>query len=124
MRISLALLLMCAFSATVHAECVRWKPTPRPPNAPPEFDGPGSFGKLQDTVTLDCLKYVGSIQKNGAEHVLIKDETGIVHTLQLGSYMGENSGVIVRIDRDAIYLKQLVKRNGELGELIIKFPKE
>ncbi len=117
------LFLACVLSSAAQAECVRWKPAPRPANAAPEFDGPGSFGPLQDTVTLDCLTYVGSIQKDGVEHVLIRDERGTVHTLRRGSYMGENSGVIERIDADAIYIRQLLSRGGKVEERIVRFPK-
>ena len=89
----------------------------------PDFDGPGSFGELHGTVTLDCLKYVGSNQKNGIELVLIKDERGKVHVLRRGSYMGENAGVISRIDPDAIYINQIIDRNGQWEEVIVRFPK-
>jgi len=120
----LALAALCFLSVGVDAECVRWKkPPPRSPSIPPDIDGPGSFGELQDTVTLDCLKYVGSIQKKGAEHVLIKDERGKVHVLGRRSYMGENSGVISRIDAEFIYISQLVKRNDQWEEVVVKFPK-
>ncbi len=70
-----------------------------------------------------CLSYVGSLEKNGVEHVLIKDETGTVHQLQLGSYMGENNGVIMKIDSTAIQIKQLIKRNGRLQEIDVIFTK-
>lgn len=120
---ALFLILISAFSMAAHAECVRWKPAPRPANAVPDLDGPGSFRQLQDTVTLDCLTYVGSIQKDGVEHVLISDERGTIHTLRRGSYMGENTGIIERIGDDAIYIRQIVRRNGKREELIVRFPK-
>ena len=106
------------------AECVRWKPEPRPGNVAPDLDGPGSFGELQDTVTLDCLKYVGSIQaEKGNEFVFIQDERGKIYRLHRGSYMGENTGIIKKIDAGAIYISQLVSRNGQWEEVIVKFPK-
>ena len=113
----------CVFSTIVGAECVRWKPSPRPLNAVPDFDGPGSFGPLHGTVTLDCLKYVGSIRKSGTERALIKDEKGEVHVLGLGSYIGEHGGVIGRIEPDAIHIKQIVNRNGRWEEVTVKLPK-
>jgi hypothetical protein len=118
-----AIIVFSMLSISAGAECVRWKPLPKLPNAAPEFDGPGSFGKLQDTVTLGCLQYVGSIQKKNVEHVLIKDETGTIHTLRAGDYMGENSGIISKIDQDTIHITQLVKRNGRIEEVAVKFPK-
>jgi Tfp pilus assembly protein PilP len=119
----LALTALCFLFASAAAECVRWKPPQRSPNVAPDLDGPGSFGELQNTVTLDCLKYVGSIEKNGMEHVLIKDERGKVHVLRRGSYMGENHGVISKIDSDGIYINQLIERNGQWEEVIVRFPK-
>jgi hypothetical protein len=37
--------------------------------------------------------------------------------------MGENTGVIVRIDADAIYVEQMVNRNGGWQPLTVSFPK-
>ena len=122
MRFVLMLALLLTFTAPAWAECVRYKPPP-PSNGPPDFDGPGSFGELQDTVTLDCLRYVGSIEKQGDEHVLIKDERGTIHVLRTGSFVGENTGMIKKIDADAIYIEQIVSRNGEWKPIIVKFPK-
>jgi Tfp pilus assembly protein PilP len=70
---------------------------------PGRTDGPGSFGPLHATVTLDCLTYVGSVSRDGREWVLIRDERGVVHRLTLGGYMGP--GVITRIDAEFIYLE-------------------
>lgn len=103
---------------------MRWKPAPPAQNAAPQFDGPGSFGELHETVTLDCLAYAGSISRDGIEHVLIRDETGRIHVLKPGSYMGENSGVIARIDADVIHIRQLLKRNGRVEEVSVRFPKQ
>lgn len=94
----LPLLLLCALVGAAQAECRRIVPKP-------DFnqtDGPGSFGRLHGTVTLDCLRYVGSVSINGVEWVLIRDERGEVHRLRPGDYMGP--GVIGRIDAEAIYL--------------------
>jgi hypothetical protein len=105
----------------VAAECVRYQPPP--PGTPPGLDGHGSFGELQDTVTLDCLKYVGSSIKHGVEFVQIRDELGKIHQLKVGSYMGENTGLIVKIDSEAIYLRQMVKRGEDWEPLDVKFLK-
>ena len=112
---------ICAYSCTVAAKCVRYKP-PRE-GTPPVFDGPGSWGPLQDTVTLDCLRYVGSVERKGKEQVLIRDERGRIYELKLGSFMGENTGRIVKIDAGTIYVEQLVRRGDEWQSVIVKFPK-
>ena len=117
-------LTICAallFASVASAECVRYQ---RPlPGAPIDPDGPGSWGELQDTVTLDCLKYVGSTMRQGKEIVLIRDERGKVYELRVGDFMGENTGRIVKIDATTIYLLQLVLRNGEWEKLMVTFPK-
>ncbi|WP_162252903.1 pilus assembly protein PilP [Rhizobacter sp. Root1238] len=100
--------------------CVRFQ---RQPNEPAQLDGPGSFGALQDTVTLDCLRFVGSVTQRGREVVLIQDERGTVHHLSLGDYMGENTGKIVKIDKRVIVLRQVVERNGEWVEQFVEFPR-
>ena len=79
-------------------------------------DGPGAFGELQDTLTLGCLKYVGSVQKTGKEHLLIEDDKGKVHVLGIGHYMGENSGMIAKIDAVYIYVRQIVNRHPDWNE--------
>lgn len=76
-------IVTCALSYTVAAECVRYVPPPE--GMPADFDGAGSWGELQDTVTLDCLRYVGSFEREGIEHVRIQDERGKIHESQLGS---------------------------------------
>ncbi len=113
---------MSVFTAVAHGACVRYDAAAKPLNIP-EFDGPGSFGELQDTVTLDCLTYVGSIQKGEKEYVLIKDERGVVHQLTVGDYMGENTGMIMKFSHDVIYIEQTIRRNGKLESVTIKWAK-
>jgi hypothetical protein len=116
---ALALLLACALPLAAAAECRRI-----PTGQGQDLDGPGSFGALDGTVTLDCLKYVGSIEQNGAEYVLIRDERDTVHRLRIGDRMGENGGVISRIDKDAIYVNQYIKRDGKWEETVVRFSKK
>jgi hypothetical protein len=115
--------LMQIASTVASAKCERLKLPTRLPNTAPSLDGPVAFGPLQDTVTLDCLTYVGSKQINGKEHVQIRDERGTVHLLQRGGFMGENTGMITSIDKDNIYVKQVVNKKGEWVEETIIFPK-
>ena len=118
------ILVACFFTTTSNAECVRLKPDLKPKNTAPDYDGPGSFGELHNTVTLGCLKYVGSIKRKGQEHVLIKDDKGKIHLLKLGSYMGENGGIIKKIDRDSIYIEQIIYKNGNWKAIVVVFPKK
>lgn len=122
-KAELALLAILALlaSASCQAECVRWT---RDPNAVPTFDGPGSWGKLQDTVTLDCLSYTGSVTRSGVEHVLIRDERGDIHVLKIGDFMGEHTGRITRIDERYIYIEQHIKLEaGGAREVTVRFHK-
>jgi hypothetical protein len=102
------------------ADCVRWK---KDLNAPPGLDGPGSFGPLQDTVTLDCLSYVRSIPKRGKEYVVIADERGATYELSVGDYMGEHTGLIRKIDGHFIHLEQMVPKGSDWVKTMVKFPK-
>lgn len=115
-----SIVLVCMVAMDANAACVRYH---KPTDAPPGFDGPGSFGALQDTVTLECLKYVGTIRNSGLEQALIQDELGQMYTLNIGSYMGENTGVIVRIEDDAIYIKQAIRLGDKWQESIVKLGK-
>ena len=103
------LVALLAIQATDTSACTRRPKYERSPNDPPTlYHGPGTYGELDRTVTLDCLSYVGSVEKDGREHVLIQDERGKIHKLTIGSAMGWNRSFIIRIDSDFIYLKQLV----------------
>ncbi len=115
----LLLLSMVFVLATAgNAECIRFK-TQREPLV---FDGPGSWGPLHNTLTLDCLQYVGSIYRDGVEQVLIKDERGGIYRMKIGDFMGEKTGRIVKIDDQYIYVEQY-RDNGDL-ERTVKFNKE
>ena len=115
-------LILAFFASTIaHAECFR---TRLEAKSPPGFDGPGSWGKLHNTVTLDCLHYVGSLSMNGVVEVLIRDETGVVHRLKVGDFMGENTGRITRIEDDRIYIEQTVRANGGTRSVLVTMDKD
>lgn len=114
------LLLVVGFSA--NAECIRWQPDANK-NITPQFDGPGSWGALHETVTLDCLKYIGSIKDDSKVVMLVKDEKGVIHHLRMGDFMGENSGKIVGITETTIIVDQVVRVNGEWEVRRVNFPK-
>jgi len=109
-RSCVALLALYLLTGLAYGECRRLPVKPDPT----QTDGPGSFGSLHGTVTLDCLRYVGSVNARGVEWVLIQDERGEVHRLRPGDYMGP--GVISAVDAEFIYLD--VPPSG-----VIKFPK-
>ena len=100
--------------------CVR---TPAGTSKPPVFDGPGSFGRLQDTVTLDCLAYIGSIGNDKTLQALVRDDRGEIHRLRVGDYMGENSGVIRRIEEGAITVEQVMMNGTQAGTRLVRLPR-
>lgn len=114
------LLLVVGFSA--NAECIRWQ-SGVDKNISPQADGPGSWGALHETVTLDCLKYIGSIKDDRKVVLLIKDEKGVIHHLRMGDFVGENSGKIVDITETTIFVDQVVRVNGEWEARRVNFPK-
>jgi type IV pilus assembly protein PilP len=79
----------------------------------PDLDGPGSFGRLQDTVTLGCLTYLGTIGNDKTLQALVRDDRGEIHRMRVGDYMGENSGVIRKIEEGAITIEQITMNGAQ-----------
>ena len=75
----------------------------------PNLDGPGSWGPLHDTLTLDCLRYVEMQKEDDQLIALIEDDRGNVHQVRVGDFMGENTGRVVRIEKNAVHLVQIIK---------------
>lgn len=57
---------------------------------------------------LDTLSMVGILEQGDQLWGLIKDPQNIVHRVQVGNYMGQNEGKILKIDESAIYLVEIV----------------
>ena len=104
-------LLLLAASAATSADCERTNIPPQ--QGRPDLDGPGSFGPLQGTVTLACLRYIGYIEKDGVSIAIIEDETGLKHQIKLGDYIGENAGLVQEITPHTIKIRQIVKNSRE-----------
>lgn len=107
----------CVLTLDAKAECTRFKREP----APAAFDGPGSWGPLHNTLTLDCLTYAGSILRDGIEYVLIRDEKETLYRLKVGDFMGDKSGHIIKIDESFIYIEQY--EGPQTPAVTVKFPK-
>lgn len=111
--------LACNAAFAAAAECKQANESPPPGQAPAV-----ATGSPHGTAALDCLKYVGSIETNGVEHVLIRDDDGTIRRLRVGDSMGENGGVISRIDANSIYITQHAQRGkGSRKDVVVKFPK-
>jgi hypothetical protein len=107
----------CFLALDASAECTRFKKE----RTPAGFDGPGSWGPLHNTLTLDCLTYAGSIERDRIEYVLIRDEKGTVYRLRVGDFIGDKSGHITKIDESFIYIEQY--EGPQTPAVTVKFPK-
>lgn len=61
-----------------------------------------------ETVPLDTLTLVGSMEQDGERWALVKDRESIVHRLKRGEYMGQNNGRITRITESEVVLQEMV----------------
>ncbi len=58
--------------------------------------------------SLDSLKYVGQIQKDGKTWALITAPDGVIYRVLPGNHMGSNYGEIIAITEDSIILKEII----------------
>ena len=58
--------------------------------------------------SLDTLKMVGLIEKNGLKLALIQSDKK-VYQAKLGGYIGQNFGLIVKISESEIQIKETVQ---------------
>jgi Tfp pilus assembly protein PilP len=79
-----------------------------PQTGPPGPDGPGSWGELQDTLTLSCLTYVDVEGLGENATATLVDERGARYQVRIGTDVGENTGKITRITPDRIEINQIV----------------
>lgn len=65
--------------------------------------------ELLETVTLDKLKFVGTIGSKNSLSALISVDGAQVYTVKLGNYLGTNFGRVVKITPDEITLRETVE---------------
>lgn len=59
--------------------------------------------------SLDSLAMKGTLGSGGrTTHALVQTRDGIVHRVQIGQYMGQNEGRVVRIEPSRIHLIEIV----------------
>ena len=61
-----------------------------------------------ETVPIDSLTLVGSLEQQGERWALVKDKESNVHRLKKGEYMGQNNGRILQITDSEVVLQELV----------------
>ena len=68
----------------------------------------GHKAGLLETMPLDSLVYMGSIEKRGRRVALVRSSDGKVHQVRIGSYLGQNHGKVVEFNPQQITLQELV----------------
>lgn len=74
-----------------------------------------------EAFTLDELNFVGMINDNGEPYVLITTKDGILHRAGIGNHLGTNFGVISKIEKDNLLVKEIYQEsNGDWNERSIQ----
>ena len=61
-----------------------------------------------EAFSLDSLRMVGTLTDQDGLWGLVRTKDGTIHSVQVGNYMGQNHGKIVRILEDKIELREIV----------------
>ena len=64
--------------------------------------------ELLENYPLKSINMVGVIRKGPNFWGILKDQTGIIHKVHAGNYLGENSGYIEEITEDTIYIREII----------------
>ena len=115
-----AVLVLSLLILTAQAACQHFTPPDYKPGEPPSYDGMGAFGPLNNTMTLDCLRYVGNIKNGRRSMALLKDDHGRQYTLKVGDYVGEKSGSLIEIHDDYLLIKQTVAQGDEWVSRLVR----
>lgn len=65
--------------------------------------------------TFDSLRMVGTLDRNNASWVLIRDPEGGVHRVTLGNYLGRHHGKIVETTETYVAVTEIVSDGSEDG---------
>ena len=58
--------------------------------------------------SLDTMKMVGSIRKDGQMYGLVQTKDGLVHKVVVGNYVGQNDGKITAISSSKIDVREII----------------
>lgn len=61
-----------------------------------------------ESFSLDSLKMIGTLSKQGIPYAIIMDKEGVVYRVGLGNYIGQNHGRIEKIEEDNITIKEIL----------------
>ncbi len=62
-----------------------------------------------ESFELDSLRMVGTLQDDEELWGIVRDQSGTVHRVKIGNYMGRNFGKIIGIAEDRIELREIIK---------------
>ncbi len=69
--------------------------------------------ELLESFSLDSLKMVGALELKGSVWGLVVDNTGTIHRVSVGNYMGQNFGKVLSIhDREMILTEWVLDGQG------------
>ena len=99
------------------------------PFKPRKLSSAGSGGGIQPDLTrpkepleafsLETLKMVGMLSKQGAKHAVIKTPDNAIYHVRAGNYVGQNFGLVTQITDGEVTLREIVQDSaGDWSERI------
>lgn len=74
-----------------------------------------------EAVPLDIVKMVGTITKGGVQYALIEVDNKGVNQVRAGNYIGQNYGIITKINDESIQIKEIyLDAGGDWAERVQK----
>lgn len=58
---------------------------------------------------LDTLRMVGSLEIDGVQYALMRDNDNVVHQVREGNYIGRNHGLVEDVQPDLVEVRELVQ---------------
>jgi type IV pilus assembly protein PilP len=72
-----------------------------------------------EAYSLETLKMVGMVSRQGVIHAVIKTPENAIYHVRKGNYVGQNFGLITRIDDSEVTLREIVQDSaGDWSERI------
>jgi len=99
------------------------------PFKPRKLSSAGGGGGIQPDLTrpkepleafsLETLKMVGMLSKQGAKHAVIKTPDNAIYHVRAGNYVGQNFGLVTQITDGEVTLREIVQDSaGDWSERI------
>lgn len=74
--------------------------------------GPGAYGPLDATMTLDCLELIKVEQEHGRYYGIVRDDRGVEHWVRIGSHIGVG-GVVLAITYNKLVIELPIEEDGQ-----------